>query len=729
MSSDKPVLKPLETDHVKFESLMYNSPPIPISTTEFCKNEYPSGVSLVTSSDKYGFIVVGTTDGFILGETYRVRQHLRTTKKAGTKKLQDIIQVKQKKPVRQLRLSSDQLHVIVCLSGATVVVYHVNEIVEKKDQVQPRWSFSMNHEILDFQPSPAMASDLATVLCKRNGDEGYACSIVNWKTGFIKSNIAYNNVTATSWSPAGDQFVCGLSDGSLHCYSAVGLKAREVPFTSTSETKYQVRHVIWLDKSTFFVIYVLGSIEGNEARIVHLSSTPGEASSYTLLADVEPQSNHQGHFERVEHYKNQQFYTHVVRNFGQKVKNAIIVASNTSSQLTVVGQDDTQGWATWNVPGSIHHTLPDPSQTVQHPYPVGFVVDCSQTPSFGQSYDQHVPVLYYVTNIGMLTAYQVTKGYQSFQMYDGMVPVLLPLSAIPPPGRSRSSFGSPFSDSLKQAPGKAMPSFRSLEINPYARFPYSVPKRQPPRFGETSNLQGSSLGYGDFSRELSLRSSVEKGAKDERTEQWLSQGVAALAIKQHPSQDLGFSPTHSLTESSQASKHDSKPGRLEEKAGVEKSSAEKTSVLSPSSSISCNTEYFAQLSNNAAGGTSDTPTRPSAEGREQIMNALAAANQTYKKLLDDMEAVFERSSTEQSSYAKTKRSGWLSKLGQSIQELKTEIAEKESDLEEMKKYLLQMERLYLQGTHAEQDVYEDAAQHLRREVFRDSLVEGTKGKQ
>ena len=73
--------------------------------------------------------------------------------------------------------------------------------------------------------------------------------------------------------------------------------------------------------------------------------------------------------------------------------------------------------------------------TTEPIHPVGVMVDYTATPSlFGKSFDSTTPILYYITNEGMINAYIINRGDKPFfTMYDGMVRVLSSLDKIPSP--------------------------------------------------------------------------------------------------------------------------------------------------------------------------------------------------------------------------------------------------------------------------------------------------------
>ncbi|KAI9243325.1 hypothetical protein BDA99DRAFT_333925 [Phascolomyces articulosus] len=287
----------------------------------------------------------------------------------------------------------------------------------------------------------------------------------------------------------------------------------------------------------------------------------------------------------------QKFYTHVIHNFGPDIKYAIIIANTISHNLMVVGcyqcqtieEEDKENnensgeakgyWATWSCPSYVNHfyqnnknsgddqviatstakttttttttaassitcqrraksqlaTFKCGNNSTESIHPVGMTVDYSTTPSgFAKTYDSATPMLYYITNAGMIKGYTVNRSDKPFfSMYDGMVPVVSPLNKIPSPTTTgqkqegnreeneassslltatyiptREAYAeilkshSPFADAVKRyeqneqslwKEHRNVPSFRTLGTKPNARSPttywYSSAK---PKFGETS---------------------------------------------------------------------------------------------------------------------------------------------------------------------------------------------------------------------------------------------------
>ena len=241
-----------------------------------------------------------------------------------------------------------------------------------------------------------------------------------------------------------------------------------------------MQEVVWVDHNTFFVIYT--NEQGNDARIVQRPlKNPEQSIKYIALDDVAPieKSRSLGYFGKSTFVPdNQKFYTHVIRNFGPNIRYAIIIASITSPDIRIVGhyQQERQKkenkenidtdnvkkeacWATWTCPSYEHHfqhsrnnnSSSSPSSstvrrrtdgngtlftaTTEPIHPVGVMVDYSTTPSlFGKSFDSTTPILYYITNEGMIHAYAINRADKPFfTMYDGMVRVLSSLDKVPSP--------------------------------------------------------------------------------------------------------------------------------------------------------------------------------------------------------------------------------------------------------------------------------------------------------
>ncbi|KAI9491109.1 hypothetical protein BDB00DRAFT_513814 [Zychaea mexicana] len=602
---NKSVANIKQTNRVNFKSLTFNDTQIPVGTTGLFRSEYPTPVSLLACSHKYGYFVAATTDGFILGETVRLRQLLRASNPETTvRQMKSVINVPHKLSVQHLRLSGDELRVIACLSGGKTVVYN-------KAKVEPKWSFHIGNDILDFQICPdTKGGELATVLIKSPNSKIWdTCCIINLHTGFIKAAVLHKNVTSMCWSPTfqtspssftmandddntrsahAQHFVCGLSDGSLHFYSIFGLKKYEIPSPhSKDELSRYVNKVVWVDKYTLFVIYTNES--GNEARIVKRPKTPRESVNYVILGDVAPMATacsdrcHHGadYTRKTKLHEEQNFYLHVIHDFSDEVKCAIIVASTFSHSIMVVGQDKSGNWATWECPGysshfhyrenshSNHHN--GRTQHRQQPaivkaatrayreeqlykhanvfdmvYPVGMMVDYSTTSSvFGPtSYDQITPVLYYMTNEGMLKGFHIQSGGDDedvsktvFSIYSGMVRVKTLYQDIPSPPAGRTGFDfagpllakNPFIYAIDQqqqqqrGTQKPLPSFKNLEIQPGARSPSSSIVTAVPTFGKptmpgfSSDNKPAAMRFGETSFSFQNNPSPFGGAPSEYT--------------------------------------------------------------------------------------------------------------------------------------------------------------------------------------------------------------------
>ena len=115
----------------------------------------------------------------------------------------------------------------------------MSDITNKINHVENIFSNTSNNSSKGY-------SELAIVLVKSNNKDNnngekicYGCYVVNWHTGFMKASISYNATTAIAWSPKGDEFVCGFTDGSIKCYSPFGLQKYEIPAPPTKPRQQQ----------------------------------------------------------------------------------------------------------------------------------------------------------------------------------------------------------------------------------------------------------------------------------------------------------------------------------------------------------------------------------------------------------------------------------------------------------------------------------------------------------
>ncbi|KAI8096778.1 uncharacterized protein BX664DRAFT_356098 [Halteromyces radiatus] len=416
-----------EIETFKFTGLVADAK-VSIQEESFNKNEYPSHVSLLACSGKYGYFVVGHIKGFSFGQTSALRAVVYRTEKGSTTKLDDKIIISLNQPVHHIRLSSDEHFILVGLADGSLLSYRVTDLMEQKENAKPAHSISVNTPIIDLRPNTEAYPELACVLLK-----GHQSRIINWKTGEIVAQLPESDFSAISWSPKGKQIVCGRLNGTLEHYDTSGVKKDSLPPPESMQAGYgdeqvnrNVQAVLWIENHQFLVIYSRPPEPEsdefiNDGYVVDRKPKVGTGPKYTHLAEVTPIFSPEG--------RNNHFYMEMIRNFGTKFLHIIILANGATNEVSVVGEDAEGNWSTWDLPENGMASLPLSEETNFDTFPLGLALDFTASeklppydPSESDVGVEPVPVLFHLNDEGHIGSFHCysEEFASSGQKYQGM---------------------------------------------------------------------------------------------------------------------------------------------------------------------------------------------------------------------------------------------------------------------------------------------------------------------
>ncbi|KAI9268124.1 hypothetical protein BDA99DRAFT_597940 [Phascolomyces articulosus] len=403
----------------------------------FDPERYPSNVSLLACSSKFGYYVAATLQdfnlidpnlnpliiGFVYGLTKDLRDTIKALEKGSTGALNDKINVPiSQGPVHQLRTTADQTQIVVVVAGGLVLIYNAKDIAEQKENVTPTQTFQLENDIIDIRPNPDALPELAAVVLKDN-----KCILINLSTGTTTTEIS-NDATAVCWSPKGKQLVCGCKDGQLVPYDVEGVEKIAIALPEELQAKQPIPYVLgvlWIQPHVFLVVY--GKSEGSEefdpshvAYIIDRKSKSTGGLQYVLLDDIT------GVFSDERGLK---MFMEVIPNFSSDMKYAVMLGNAASTDLSVVGQDENGDWATYILPENGLAMMPL-SDGDMDTYPVGLALDFSvseELPPYDSSVSNEgvkpMPALYYLNDedhIGAYYCYQETLA-KNGDKFVGMV--------------------------------------------------------------------------------------------------------------------------------------------------------------------------------------------------------------------------------------------------------------------------------------------------------------------
>ncbi|ORZ18508.1 hypothetical protein BCR42DRAFT_489862 [Absidia repens] len=426
-----------EVDSFKFTGLVPDAK-VSIQDKNFSKTDYPSTVSLLACSGKYGYVIIGHVDGFVFAQTQSLRSTVYATEKGSTSTLKEKTIIPLALPAHQLRLSCDELTILAALSDGSILSYSVTDILEQKENVQPKHSIRVDTPIIDLRPNTEASPDLACVLLKDN-----QCRIINWKSGDTVATMPGSDFSAICWSPKGKQLVCGRLDGTLEHYDLSGSKKDSLNSPESMQAGYgdenvnrNVQDVLWIENHQFLVLYSRPTEPNsdefiNDAYIIDRKPKTGTGPKYTHLAEVTPIFSPEG--------RSNHFYMETIRGFGAQFPHVVILANGATNELSVVGENEDGNWATWDLPENGMASLPLSEETNCDTFPLGLALDYSATeklPPYDASESdagvEPVPVLYHLNDEGHIGSYHCYNEHfaSSGIKYQGMKSATTPSATL-----------------------------------------------------------------------------------------------------------------------------------------------------------------------------------------------------------------------------------------------------------------------------------------------------------
>ncbi|KAG0164713.1 hypothetical protein DFQ28_009685 [Apophysomyces sp. BC1034] len=390
--------------------------------------KYSGNISLLACSSKYGFIVAGTTRGFMFGESELLRSTFYGAAKTTTVPFESTVHIDLAKTVRHVRISADQTKILIGVAGGDMFVYTVKDIVDKRFEAKPRKLFTLNEEIMELLPNPKTHPDIIAIAFVDG-----SCAFVNLITHAVTKFPGTDDITAIAWSQLGKQIVCGRSDGLLerldvNCTVHLRVPAPVFPGTDNGNAliSKDVRKVVWIRTNVFLVVYCEKYEPGvlKTYIVEHIKATDFE---YTEIHDAVSSAGG----------SNANLYAEVIRDFGPEIPNIVFLSNAADFDIIAIGQNEEGEWALWDYDEASSIALPLSDNKEMSTYPVGIATDFSivENARTGFAGASSMPVLYYMNNEGRIGAYRCCNWgmIRRGEKYAGMTDVIdvnngLPLS-------------------------------------------------------------------------------------------------------------------------------------------------------------------------------------------------------------------------------------------------------------------------------------------------------------
>ncbi|GES78058.1 nucleoporin NUP42 [Rhizophagus clarus] len=468
---EETTIEEANVDFFEFLQLNKKITSIKLSEDVFDEKSIPSYSSLLVVSNLYGYFVAGTSKGFIYASTENLR---KAFKEASNEPFNqgihiDILEGR----VHFLRLTSDQLTIVVGIEGGRALCYDVSKFSTKSSEIQPYQIMKFSDDIMDIRPNPGERKNVIAFLLV-SGVVYIKDFISNVDIGSIQTPKIGDQVTAICWSPKGKQLVCGSQSGKLVQFTPEGNEkdVRLAP-PEIQQPAHCVRNVLWLENTIFIVTYYPIVEDENSEYIEYVISENKPKTVYSKVPDICFPSNCE---------KTPYLFMESIKDWGSDLKNIVICACTNSSETNIIGRDESNEWSSWSLSETARAILPvSDNETV----PIGMALDLSSTDIWftkltgdEDSKIPPVPILLIYNNESEVIAYRCFQknACQNGTNYPGMTVA----TSFPATGPS---------DTITANPKDAISTGPKVPINTGPKVPINIPKvpiNAGPKTGQTA---------------------------------------------------------------------------------------------------------------------------------------------------------------------------------------------------------------------------------------------------
>ncbi|CAG8450442.1 120_t:CDS:10 [Scutellospora calospora] len=396
-----------EIEFFEFKQLNKNALSIQLEKDTVYPEVIPPYPSLLAISNIYGFFVTATAKGFIYASTQTLRELFKNST-SGSKELLSkklLFEIPEGR-VRCLRLSSDQLTLVVGVEGGHVLFYDVTKFASEQAESRPFQIMSFSDDIRDIRPNPGEKYNLIAILL--------VTGVV-----YIKDYLVNNEVSKIEGNKVGEQFTARQ----LMQFTPEGtLKATFQPPPDLQQQSHYVQNVLWLETALFVVVYFPVIQEEDSEHDVYVVSR--EMKSKTLYLRC-PIMCSQADRPRIPY-----FYMETIKDWGTNLKCLIICASANSADINLIARDASNNWTSLILTETSRAALPLSEIYDHDTLPVGLALDFTCTEPWNTRLTEEnilvppVPVLYILNDECDIVAYRCfhKDAFLAHENFPGMTP-------------------------------------------------------------------------------------------------------------------------------------------------------------------------------------------------------------------------------------------------------------------------------------------------------------------
>ncbi|KAF9192079.1 hypothetical protein BGZ51_006271 [Haplosporangium sp. Z 767] len=465
------------------------------------ENKLPDGAAaranLFVVSNIYGYFVAGSSDGFIFDKLSTLRSAFKKgiEDEDNTFKARIIVDIPGD-AVRIIRLSADELTVVVVLAGGKVHLYSVANLLANVNGATPDVMFSLGTEVLDIRPNPsAEKNDLAAVLFEDN-----TIKIID-TSGNVRTTLNQHKYTAMGWSAKGKQIMCGSNTGYLYQIEPESGAIKKEHLPNPANDGHHVVSINWLETAVFIAVYSPPPEDdqpASEFNVCLISKEKANAAAPKYISFKEvcfPMA--------LDNAGTTYFMTPSIKSWGGNIMDLITVMSSPSTDAGVIGRGSDGNWELWDLDDTARPLLPGLDTLC-----VGTALDLTSTEKLPPREEdgpevEPAPVFYIFNDEGVLAAYYILNLQAVKQNMP--CPALVKTKPLPKTGAKGKDAVTP-AVSAKTAPvfgisspsAQPAPLAKSMPPGPTFKMPVFPSTPKPASSAAPVSFSGSKLSQSIF---------------------------------------------------------------------------------------------------------------------------------------------------------------------------------------------------------------------------------------
>ncbi|KAK3832090.1 MAG: hypothetical protein JOS17DRAFT_742933 [Linnemannia elongata] len=376
---------------------------VELTLSDRLPDEIAANASIFVVSNTYGYFIAGQNEGFLIDKLSSLRSAFENGEVNAPNDYNEAARVEiSGETISHIRLSADELTVIVGLRGGLIHLYSVTKLLAKTKGAKPFSLLDLGSEILDIRPNPAVdRNGLMAVLL-----ENRTIKMISMEDGSITAILDKHKYTAMAWSSKGKQIMCGTENGRLYQIDPEGaLKKEHLP--NPDNDGHQVTTIAWLETAVFVVVY-------NEQP--EDDGTPSFISDFCVISkeDKTKPTKFARYRELCFPMPNDicginYYVSSSLKNLSKNYKEFMVAGYSASTDIATIARGQNGEWMLLDLPEVDRAMV-----TGSDPCMLGMAIDLTSTKPLEPLEEEGpevpaAPILYVYNNHGQLSAYNILE--------------------------------------------------------------------------------------------------------------------------------------------------------------------------------------------------------------------------------------------------------------------------------------------------------------------------------